>query len=60
MKKATVKVTLNGGKVLFVTGKVKDTRKIFGRDEYLIHKGTIDDFWVSSNGIVMFDKNTEK
>lgn len=57
MKKATVKASLNGGRVVFVTGKIKDTRKLFGRNEYLITKGQIDDFWVSDKGIVMFDKN---
>ena len=56
MKKATAKITLNGGKIMFVTGKIKETRKIFGRDEFLISKGTIDDFWVSSDKIVLFDK----
>lgn len=57
MKKATAKIKLNGGKILFVHGKVQDTRNIFGRKEYLITRGKIDDFWVSDGNIIKIDKS---
>ena len=56
MKNATAKITLNGGKILFVHGKVQDTRNIFDRTEYLITRGKIDDFWVSEKNIIKIDK----
>lgn len=57
MKKATVKLKLGGkDRTVFVTGKIKDTRKSFNREEYLITKGKIDDFWVRNESIVFKDK----
>ena len=58
VKKATGKLQLAGTKrLVFVTGKIKDTREIFGRTEYLLSKGKIDDIWLSSDKIVMLDKD---
>ena len=56
MKKATGKLQLAGTKrLVFVTGKIKDTREIFGRTEYLLSKGKIDDIWLSSDKIIIKD-----
>lgn len=56
MKKVTVAMKLNGDRTLFIKGRIKDTRTVFGRKEYLITKAKTDDFYVSEKSIVYKDE----
>ena len=56
MKNATVKIKQHKGKFLQVLGKIKDTRMAYGRKEFLITKGKIDDCWITEGNIIMRDE----
>lgn len=47
MGKISFRIRLESGKEVAGTGKVKDRRKVFGRDEVLVEVSSLEDLWLT-------------
>lgn len=51
-EKVSAEIRLDSNRSLKVKGKIKDTRKVFGREEFLIKVDKVDPIWITEEKLV--------